>query len=232
MSFVDFRKVTFPNATVSSTRIAAVEGRFDGEVFGQTAAYHTLRHDSDQTLKENILPIEHGILSKLLGVGVHTFTFMEEAQQKYGHGRKTHIEFLAQQTQQHLPMLVGVHSVGGNTEVYHIESHYWPPVLVGALKEVHAEYFGKSNMLAVQQPRIGLVYMVNGPVRVDIREHWGDVYADRVAETTKYKCVATTRNEGGWDATRGVVNGCVLCIVCQNPSSNDLVSYILVCTDI
>ena len=65
-----------------------------------------------------------------------------------------------------------------------------------------------------------------------IRERWGDVYADRVAETTKYKCVVTTQNEGGWDATRGVVNGGVLRIVCQNPLSNDLVSYILVCTDI
>ena len=140
MSFVHFRIVTFPNATVSSTKIAAVEGRFDSEVLGQTVAYHTLRHDSDQTLKDNILPMEHGILNKLLGVGVYTFTFTEEAQQKYGYGREAHIGFSAQQTQQHLPMLVGVHSVGGDTEVYHIESHYWPPVLVGALKEVHAEF--------------------------------------------------------------------------------------------
>ena len=192
----------------------------------------TIPYAMIQTLRENILPVEHGILNKLLGVGVYTFTFTEEAQQKYGYGRKTHIGFLAQQKQQHLPMLVGVHSVGGDTDVYHIELHYWPPVLVGGLKGIHAEFSRKFNMLAMQQPRIGRGYMANSLARVDIREHWGDVYADRVAETTKYKCVVTTQKEGGWDATRGVVIGGVRRIVCQNPSSNDLVSYILVCTDI
>ena len=216
ITFVGAGKVTFGTASLHVTKIEALEGRFDTKVFGQTVAYHTLRHDSDQTLKENILPIEHGILNKLLGVGVYTFTSTEEAQQKYGYGRETHIGFLAQQTQQHLPMLVGVHSVGGDTDVYHIESHYWPPGLVRALKEVHEEFSGKFNMLAMQQPRIGRVCMANGLACVDIRESWGDVYADRVAETTKYKCVVTTQNEGGWDATRGVVNGGVLRIVCQN----------------
>ena len=145
MSFVGFSVVAFPNATVSSKNREALEGRFDTEVFGQTVAYHTLRHDSDQTLKENILPIEHGILNKLLGVGVYTFTFTEEAQQKYGYGRETHIGFFNRANTTYLPMLVGVHSVGGDTDVYHIESHYWPPVLFGPLKEVHAEFSGKIN---------------------------------------------------------------------------------------
>ena len=53
------------------------------------------------------------------------------------------------------------------------------------IKRRFGNFSGKFNMLAVQQPRIGRVYMVNGLARVDIREHWGDVYADRVAETTK-----------------------------------------------
>ena len=96
--------------------------------------------------------------------------------------------------------------------------------LIGAVQALH--------MQLGNQPRVDRVLLADGLAFVDIRERWGDVYADRVAETTKYKCVVTTQNEGGWDATRGVVNSGVLRIVCQNPLSNDLVSYILVCTDI
>ena len=99
--------------------------------------------------------------------------------------------------------------------------------LIGAVQALHMQ-LGDACLL---QPRVDRVLLADGLAFVDIRERWGDVYADHVAQTTKYKCVVTTQNEGGWDATRGVVNGGVLRVVFQSSSSNDLVSYILVCTD-
>ena len=147
---------------------------------------------------------------------------------------------MAQEVQGHFPHIVEpIKNVraGNNHEVYGVKYLELIIPLLVSNQELCRQYAPLSSAVRemkhnhLLQPRASRVYMANGIACVDIREPWGDVYADCVAKTTKYKCVVTTQNEGGWDPTRGVVNDGVLCIMCQNPLSNDLVLYILLCTD-
>ena len=121
------------------------------------------------------------------------------------------------------------------SEVYGVKYLELITQLLVSIQELCRQYaplISAVKEMKLLQPRVDQVHLADGLAFVDIRERWGDEYANCVANTSKYRCHITTQSETSWDVTKGVINGVGLRIMCQNPSCNDVVSYTIVCTDI
>ena len=148
---------------------------------------------------------------------------------------------VAQEVQQHFPHIVDIikhipsEQARPTSEVYGVKYLELIDPLLVSIQELCRQYaplISAVKEIKLLQPRVDQVALADGLAFVDIRERWGDEYANCVANTSKYQCHITTQSETSWDVTKGVINGVGLRIMCQNPSCNDLVSYTIVCTDI
>jgi len=83
----------------------------------------------------------------------------------------------------------------------------------------------------VESPQLDLIYrgsstLSNGSVSINIDEHFGMTAGTFVALNGDIQCFTT--NESGWSAVRGRVENGVLTIECQDETSSDTISWMVV----
>lgn len=83
----------------------------------------------------------------------------------------------------------------------------------------------------VESPQLDLIYrgsstLSNGSVSINIDEHFGMTAGTFVALNGDIQCFTT--NESGWSAVRGKVENGVLTIECQDETSSDTISWMVV----
>jgi len=97
---------------------------------------------------------------------------------------------------------------------------------VEALKDTHFLMHA-----SVESPQLDLIYrgsstLSNGSITIDIDEHFGMTAGTFVALNGDIQCFTT--NETGWAAVRGKVENGVLTIECQDETSTDTISWMVV----
>ena len=97
---------------------------------------------------------------------------------------------------------------------------------VEALKDTHFLMHA-----SVESPQLDLIYrgsstLSNGTISINIDEHFGMTPGTFVALNGDIQCFTT--NETGWSAVRGKVENGVLTIECQDETSTDTISWMVV----
>ena len=169
-------------------------------------------------------------LARLCQLDTFTFNFSADSQARLGMSSSTMYGMSAQQAASVFPHLVNTKqlpvidsSAAETEEILVLKSIQLPALLTSALKRV-----------CLQQPRIGRVHLFAGLVTVHIRERQGGCVrgvCGRHDEVPLLCCHAKREWVGRHAGV--VVTGdddvVRVRIACQNPSSDDLVSYKMVC---